>query len=77
MRGWALAGSGIELIEIQLGKACTLAKTGLIRADVACSYPDVPEARTAGFLAEIDTTAIPSGPHTLSIRAVSRAARCG
>ena len=44
----------------------------MIRADVACSYPDAPEARTAGFLAEIDTTAIPSGPHTLSIRAVSR-----
>jgi GT2 family glycosyltransferase len=72
VRGWALASSGIELIEIQLGKACTFAKIGLIRTDVACSYPDVPEARTAGFLAEIDTTAIPSGPHTLSIRAVSR-----
>ena len=67
---WQAADSSV--IEIQLGKACTFAKTGLSRADVACSYPDAPEARTAGFLAEIDTTGIPSGPHTLSIRAVSR-----
>ena len=71
VRGWALADSGLESIRIQLGTACTFAKTGLSRPDVARSYPHVPEARTAGFLAEIDTSTIPSGHHTLSIRAVS------
>jgi GT2 family glycosyltransferase/SAM-dependent methyltransferase len=72
VRGWALADGGLERIEIQLGKAYTFAKTGLSRPDVACGYPDTPEARTAGFLAEIDTRSIPGGYHTLSIRAVSR-----
>lgn len=72
VRGWVLADSGLQRIEIQLGQTSVDAMTGIARPDVARAYPNSAEARTAGFLAEIDSSGIPTGHHMLSIRAISR-----
>lgn len=70
--GWTLTQSGVSRVEVQLAGATVSAVLGAARPDIARSYPDVPGSRTAGFMAEIDTTSAPNGLHLLSIRAYSR-----
>ncbi len=72
VRGWALAASGVERIEVRLGGASSITRPGLVRPDVARSHPNVPGARTCGYIAEIDTEAVSNGTHILSITALSR-----
>ena len=74
--GWALAKSGIDHAEVRLAGTTIRIQTGEPRVDVARCYPDVPEARTAGFTAEIDTAAIPDGLYIFSIRVFSRGGAC-
>ena len=56
-------------MEVRLAGAAVSALLGEARPDIARSFPEVPGSRTAGFLAEIDTTGVPDGLHFLSIRA--------
>ena len=72
VRGWALADTGVERIEIKLGTARAVTETGLIRVDVARSHPQAAGARTCGYATEIDSTGVPSGRHVLHITGVSR-----
>jgi len=71
VRGWALTRSGVSRVEVRLAGAAVSALLGEARPDIARSFPEVPGSRTAGFLAEIDTTGVPDGLHFLSIRAAS------
>jgi len=71
VRGWAVAASGVERVEVQLGSVSSVTKTGLVRPDVARSHPDGASARTCGYVTEIDSQGVPNGHHTLSITAVS------
>jgi O-antigen biosynthesis protein len=72
VRGWALADTGVERIEVRLGTARAVTETGLIRVDVARSHPHAAGARTCGYATEIDSTGLPGGRHALHITGVSR-----
>ena len=73
VRGWALAESGVERIEVELASARSVTRTGVVRPDVARSYPPASAARTCGYMTEIDSQGVAKGRHSLFVTAVSRA----
>jgi O-antigen biosynthesis protein len=72
VHGWVLAESGVERLEAGLAGVSVGARMGVVRPDVARSFPGVPGSRTCGFTAEIDTSTVPDGLHTLHVKAFSR-----
>jgi O-antigen biosynthesis protein len=73
IRGWALARSGIERVELEVdGGAPTVARIGLARPDVAVAFPRFAAAGRAGFDLTVSGPAAPSGSRSLRVRAVSR-----
>lgn len=74
VKGWALATSGVERVEVQAGDGPAVeASYGLYRPDVAANFGDVPSANRSGFRAGLDLAGLPSGNHLLRIRAFSAA----
>ncbi len=74
VKGWAVAGSGVSRVEVQLGSAPAVeARYGLYRPDVAQRFPEVPNAERSGYEARLNTAAVPDGRHAIVIRAFSRA----
>ena len=72
VNGWALAQSGIVRIEVGFPGAAVEGHWGIVRPDVARSFPDVPDSRSSGFSAEIDASAVTNGLHILQVKAFSR-----
>ena len=76
IRGWALAGSGIDRVLIQIGDGPPAAASyGIPRPDVARTYPETPGSGHSGYRFFWDTTGLPDGPCTVRITAVARSGR--
>jgi len=73
VRGWAVAASGIERVEVHLqGHSAVRAQTGLLRPDIGQRFPELLEAKQAGFCCQIDTSALSTGRYPIYIRSISR-----
>ena len=68
--GWAADTDGISRVDVLIdGFVLQGAIHGDARPDVGNAFPDLPAALFSGFIANIDTTAIQDGVHTLQVRA--------
>ncbi|MGH9365095.1 MAG: hypothetical protein ACRD1B_07510 [Thermoanaerobaculia bacterium] len=78
--GWALDDVAVDHVDfivdnkivaaaIGRGLPGSTALYGSLRPDVRAAYPDVPGSLFSGFLANIDTTRLIAGLHTLDVRA--------
>ncbi len=73
VRGWALARSGIERVEIDVdGSGPAEARIGLPRPDVAAAYPRIGDAGCAGFEVTVAGFDPAHASHWLHVRAISR-----
>lgn len=71
--GWAADTDGIQRIEVLVdGGILQSAMFGDPRPDVGATFPDFSGALFSGFVANVDSTRIQNGIHTLTIRAVDR-----
>jgi GT2 family glycosyltransferase len=71
-RGWAVASSGIESVEIRVGNLGPFsARYGLYRPDIARAFPSIPQADRSGFQVDLDTMALPNGRHSAVLRGTS------
>jgi GT2 family glycosyltransferase len=74
VRGWALAPSGVERLQILLDdKPVGEAKYGLLRPDVQRAYPDFPDSDRSGFSFVFDSRQASDGAHRITVRAVAKA----
>jgi hypothetical protein len=66
--GWAADTDGIKLVEVKVDdQTLQSAVFGDERPDVANSFPDLPQAQFSGFIANIDSTRLTDGLHTLTV----------
>lgn len=73
VNGWAADVDGIDRVEVLIdGGILQGAMHGDPRPDVGSTYPDFPSAVFSGFVANIDSTRIENGVHTMTIRATDR-----
>jgi len=69
--GWALDDGGIATVEVLIdGQVVGHANTGMHRPDIAHRFPSHPDAEYAGFVRMLNTTVLPNGVHSISIRLV-------
>lgn len=72
-RGWAGATSGIARVEIQpQGQDAIAARCGLYRPDIAKQFPELPDGDRTGYQANLDTSALSNGAHSIAVRAISK-----
>ena len=73
LRGWALAESGIDKIEVDIdGVYAFDIPMGGSRGDVGSAYPDFPDAAQAGFSMAFNYKALSEGSHQVAARALSK-----
>jgi GT2 family glycosyltransferase len=73
VRGWALAPSGVDRVEIQVDDAAPQrAEYGLPRPDVALSRRVSNGAARCGFELKLDPLLLPRGPHRVCLTVTSR-----
>jgi hypothetical protein len=71
--GWALDTDGISKVEVLIDNGVVQnAMYGDPRPDVANTIADWPDAAYSAFIANVDTTRIQDGVHTLDVRATDR-----
>jgi hypothetical protein len=71
--GWAADTDGIQRIEVLVDNGILQgALHGDARPDVGATFPDFSGAMFSGWIANIDSTRIENGIHTLTIRAIDR-----
>lgn len=71
--GWAVDTDGIARVEVLIdGGVMQDAMYGDERPDVANTIADYPDALFSSFIANVDTTRIQDGVHTLDVRATDR-----
>lgn len=73
VNGWAADTDGIQRIEVLIDD--TVLQGGMHgdpRPDVGATFPDFSGAMFSGFVANVDSTRIQNGVHTLTVRAVDR-----
>ena len=71
--GWALDTDGVSKVEVLIDNGVMQnAMYGDPRPDVANTFADWPDALYSAFIANVDTTRIQDGVHTLDVRATDR-----
>jgi hypothetical protein len=71
--GWAADLDGIDRIEVMMDDLILqTAMHGDQRPDVGATFPDFSGAMFSGYIANIDSTRLQNGVHTLQVRAVDR-----
>ncbi|MBI2214130.1 MAG: Ig-like domain-containing protein [Acidobacteria bacterium] len=71
--GWAADVDGIARIDVQIDNLSTQAAVyGDPRPDVQNSFPDLPSTLYSGFLAQLDSSRLTDGVHSLNVRATDR-----
>ncbi len=71
--GWAADTDGLDRLEVLVDDLVLQgAMHGEQRADVGGTFPDFAGAMYSGFVANIDSTRLPNGVHSLSVRATDR-----
>jgi hypothetical protein len=67
--GWALDDVAVEDVDIEIdGAAWGETVMGIHRPDIYNRFPDVPGSEYAGWIYNINTTALTNGVHTLTVR---------
>jgi len=70
IRGWAVADSGIDRVEIYIDNVLQgNSPYGSERTDVGAAYPTRPNATNSGFALTINWSTLYEGPHTVVARA--------
>jgi len=73
LRGWAVAESGIDKIELDIdGVYAYDIPMGGSRGDVGSAYPDFPNASQSGFSMAFNYKALAVGSHQVTARALSK-----
>lgn len=73
VNGWAADTDGIQRIEVLIDDGVLQAAMhGDPRPDVGATFPDFSGAMFSGYVANIDSTRIQNGLHTLTVRAIDR-----
>jgi hypothetical protein len=68
--GWAADTDGVQRVDVQIDDGnMQSAMFGDPRPDVGNTYPDFPGALFSGFIANVDTTRVQDGVHTLTVTA--------
>lgn len=71
--GWAADTDGIQRVEVLMDDLILQsAMYGDQRPDVGATFPDLAAAMFSGYVANIDSTRMQNGVHTLQVRAVDR-----
>ena len=71
--GWAADTDGIARIDVRMDDGnMQSAMYGDPRPDVHNTFPDLPSTLYSGFIANVDTTRLVDGVHTLTVHAVDR-----
>jgi len=71
--GWAADTDGVLRVDVQIDDGnMQSAMYGDPRPDVGNTFPDFPGALFSGFIANVDTTRVQDGVHTLTVRATDR-----
>ncbi len=72
VRGWAIARSGIDHVNIQVdGRPPRRANYGLARSDLSRNHPSVKGSGRSGYELTIDPALLPRGEHKITIEAVT------
>ena len=67
--GWALDDEEVSIVEVVVdGLSLGNAVTGVHRPDIGHRYPSHPDSEFAGFVRMLNTTVLPNGIHSVSIR---------
>ncbi|MGK2856234.1 MAG: hypothetical protein ACSLFQ_03405 [Thermoanaerobaculia bacterium] len=71
--GWVADVDGIARVNVEIDNLATQAAVyGDPRPDVGNSFPDLPSALFSGFLAQVDSTRLQDGVHSLTVKATDR-----
>ncbi len=71
--GWATDADGVSRVDVQIdGGNLQSAMYGDSRPDVGAVFADFPAGLFSGFIANIDTTRVQDGVHTLTVTATDR-----
>ncbi len=71
--GWAADADGVARVDVQLdGGNMQSAMYGDPRPDVGATFPDFPAALFSGWIANVDTTRVTDGVHTLTVTVTDR-----
>lgn len=72
IRGWCVAEGGVDCVRVIIPGLPQLEATpSLPRPDVKKNHPDLDSTGRAGFTVEFDSTPLPKGRHTITLRLVS------
>ena len=72
-RGWSVASSGIDRVEIEAGGQKPVpARFGLYRPDIPHHFPGMPDGAFCGFQGYLDTTPLDDGALRAVVRAISK-----
>ncbi len=73
VRGWCIAEGGVDGVEIQVGDLPVIqAKPNIPRPDVKKEHPELDATGKAGFQVDVNTSFVPNGQHTVTIRLLSK-----
>jgi|SRR5579863_2193760 len=71
VQGWALSVPKVREIRVELdGRTAAAGKLGAFRPDLVQPFPQYPGHPYNGFDIKVDTAGLPSGRHSLSVKAV-------
>lgn len=71
--GWATGENGISAVDIYVDRVYIVsAQLGLVRPDVAATFPNETDSRTSGWQASVDSSKIAAGPHELVVQATAK-----
>ncbi len=72
VRGWCLAEGGVDSVQIEIpGQPVAAVKPNIARPDVKKAHPDLDRTGRAGYLYELDSSALPNGEHPIVVRVLS------
>ena len=72
VRGWCLAEGGVDAVQIVIpGHLSTGVKPDVPRPDVKRAHPELDQTGRAGFLYELDSSALPNGTYPITVRVIS------
>jgi hypothetical protein len=71
VEGWALSVPKVREIRVEIdGRPVAIGKPGAFRPDLTKAFPQYPGHPYNGFGVKVDTAGLPSGPHSIGVKAV-------
>src|SRR5579884_49511 len=73
IRGWCLAEGGVDAVQIHVpGLELIETKPNEFRPDIKKAYPELDATGRSGFAARFDSSALPNGFRTITLRLISK-----